>query len=67
MKKVVATIDCEPRWTDLWRLACSGHIPVEELEKACVLADTVRQAQKNGESITINPDNSVVIDDHKEE
>ena len=42
------TIDIEPKWEDLCRMAQSGHLPAKELMPACQLADIVRQAQKEG-------------------
>lgn len=63
----VGSIDLEPTWAQLLNMAKREVIPVEELEKACILADTVRQAQKRGESITIYPDGRVTVDDGKKD
>jgi len=46
--KSMGTIDIEPTWESLCRLAASGGILPEELMPACKIADVVRQAQKAG-------------------
>lgn len=66
-KRHAGKLDIEPTWMQILGMVEKEVVPVRELEMACVLADRVRQAQKKGESITIHPDNSVVIDDHEDD
>lgn len=44
------TIDLEPTWAGLCRIASRGAINAEELMPACKIADLVRQAQKAGKA-----------------
>ena len=48
MKNNTYTIDLEPKWVDLCKMAQSGHLQPKELMQACEVADIVRQAQKAG-------------------
>ena len=43
-------IDLEPTWLEIFNMIKSGHLKVgdSDLEKACVVADIVRQNQKSG-------------------
>jgi len=50
------TIDLEPTWKSIYNAVRHGNLPPEELHKAVVVADVVRQAQKRGETITFHPD-----------
>src|SRR5262245_42275042 len=54
-KKASGTIDLEPTWESLCRIADRGALKAGELMPACRIADTVRQAQKAGKtSITFD-------------
>jgi len=55
--KVIATIDCEPKWKDLLPLYADWirhgtseqkELVIKELEKLCKVGDMIRQAQKQG-------------------
>ena len=56
-KKVIATIDCEPKWEDLVPLYSDWirkgtfeqkELVIKELEKLAKVGDMVRQAEKQG-------------------
>jgi hypothetical protein len=55
-KMTTKTIDLEPTWKSIYNAVRHGNLPPEELHKAVVVADVVRQAQKRGETITFHPD-----------
>ena len=46
MKKM--TINIEPTWEQLCKMAEIDRLPPQELMPACKIADIVRQAQKKG-------------------
>jgi len=46
--KYAGTIDLEPKWVDVCRMAERIPKAVPELMPACQIADVVRQAQKHG-------------------
>ena len=46
--KYAGTIDIEPTWETLCKMAQQGVLPPEQLMPACQIADTIRQAQKRG-------------------
>lgn len=55
----VFIIDTEPTWVALCHVAERGALNAKELIPACMIADSVRQAQKNGaKSITFFFDES---------
>lgn len=59
------TIDLEPTWQALCRMAERGHLPASELQPACKIADIVRQAQKSGDkSVTFvfQPDGTIEVE-----
>lgn len=41
-------IDIEPTWETLCKMSQDGHLEPKELMQACVIADMIRQVQKNG-------------------
>ncbi len=41
-------IDIEPTWESLCNLSQKGGLPAKELLPACIIADKVRQSQKEG-------------------
>jgi hypothetical protein len=64
----MTTIDLEPTYVELYSMVKSGHLKIEfsELQKACVIADIVRQAQKSGKpslTFTFNEDGSCQAND----
>lgn len=63
-KKVLArTIDCEPTWKQLLPVLLEikdKEIALKELSKIAVVADLVRQAQKNDKVLVFLPDGSHV-------
>jgi hypothetical protein len=43
-------VDLEPTWLEIFNMVKSGHLKLEDsyLERACIAADIVRQAEKSG-------------------
>lgn len=61
-------IDVEPTWVEILNMVKSGHLDANhsDLEKACTIADVVRQAQKSGKpsiTFTFTEDGQVSYDD----
>ena len=60
--KTIKTLDLEPLWIDLVKMWQNMGVKVQndkvypELQKMAIIADTIRQAQKKGETVTITPD-----------
>lgn len=60
-----ATIDLEPTWQSLCRMAERGQLSASELQPACKIADIIRQAQKSGDkSVTFvfQPDGTIEVE-----
>lgn len=60
--KMEHKIDCEPLWVNLVPLLLDmkdKEMAKEEIIKMAVIADVVRQAQKNNKKLILHPDGKV--------
>jgi hypothetical protein len=55
------TMKLEPTWSDILRMVHNGVVELKDtnLEKVCVIADTITHAQINDVTLTFYPDGTM--------